>query len=118
MKKLVIAALDIHGTHQWELAPAQFEVLKHIHGHIFHFEVKIEVQDSDREIEFLELRQELRDIILGMYQAKEEPVSFRGFSCEMIAIDLEAQLKTRRKYRVYSIKVMEDQFVGAEVIFS
>ncbi len=118
MKKLVIASLDLHGTHQWELAPEQYQILKFLHGHIFHFEVKIEVKDSDREIEFLALRTEIRETLLGMYQTRTEPIPFGGLSCEMLAIDLEFQLKGKSRYNVHSIKVMEDEFVGAEVIFS
>ncbi len=118
MKKLVIAAFDVHGTHYWELAPDLYKVLNYIHGHIFHFEVKIEVQDSDREIEFLELRQEVQRILMEMYNSGGEPIPFGPLSCEMIAIDLKIQLANENHYRVHSIKVMEDQFVGAEVIFS
>lgn len=118
MKKLVIAAFDIEGTHFWKEAPDAYKILGSNHGHIFHFEVKIEVQSSDREIEFLHLRQEVRLLLMGMYQTRSEPIIFGASSCEMIAVELEAHLRGRMKYNVHSVKVMEDQFVGAEVIFS
>ena len=136
-KKVLIVKFDIEGSHNWPAAPDRHKILKSEHQHIFHFEVEVDVVQSDREIEFLDFRREMIQLVYTMYNAEETQLNlfkedleyqvgsdipiriprllFGARSCEMIAEDIIASVNTEWNTQLRSVTVMEDAFVGARL---
>lgn len=110
-KKLLIIRFDLEGSHNWPDAPHKYPLLKLPHGHIFYFEIKIQVTDSNREVEFLDFRQRIISHLSNLFGV---PLTLGGRSCEMIADEIQNMIS---HMDVHSVTVMEDKFVGAEVIY-
>jgi hypothetical protein len=81
------------------------------HRHIFHFEVSIEVEHSDRAIEFIQFKRWLENLYKGGTLALDYK------SCEMIAEDLYDVIATRYPDRTIHIEVSEDNENGARLTF-
>jgi hypothetical protein len=81
------------------------------HRHIFHFEVSIEVEHSDRAIEFIQFKRWLENLYKGGTLALDYK------SCEMIAEDLYEVIATRYPNRIIHIEVSEDNENGARLTF-
>ena len=81
------------------------------HRHIFHFTVAIEVEHSDRAIEFIQFKRWLEDL----YQDGTLQLDYK--SCEMIAEDLYEQIATKYPDRDIDIDVSEDGENGAHMEF-
>ena len=69
------------------------------HRHIFHFEVSIEVEHSDRAIEFIQFKRWLENL----YKGGTLELNYK--SCEMIAEDLYEIIATRYPDRIIHIEV-------------
>ena len=82
------------------------------HRHIFHFEVSIEVEHSDRAIEFIQFKRWLENLYKGGTLALDYK------SCEMIAEDLYEVIATRYPDRTIHIEVSEDNENGARLTFT
>lgn len=82
------------------------------HRHIFHFEVTIEVEHSDRAIEFIQFKRWLENLYKG------ETLALDYKSCEMIAEDLYEVIATRYPDRTIHIEVSEDNENGARLTFT
>jgi len=82
------------------------------HRHIFHFEVTIEVEHSDRAIEFIQFKRWLENLYKGGTLALDYK------SCEMIAEDLYEVIATRYPDRTIHIEVSEDNENGARLTFT
>jgi hypothetical protein len=82
------------------------------HRHIFHFEVSIEVEHSDRAIEFIQFKRWLENLYKGGTLALDYK------SCEMIAEDLYEVIATRYPNRIIHIEVSEDNENGARLTFA
>ena len=80
------------------------------HRHISHFKVAIEVEHSDRAIEFIQFKRWLEKLYEGTLQLDYK-------SCEMIAEDLYEQIATRYPGRDIEIDVAEDGENGAHMEF-
>ena len=103
------------GLHYWPEAVKRVEYLKYPHRHIFHVRVEIEVTELNREIEFLQFKDELTKFCIGSFCDE-----ITTYSCEQMC---EYILKwlclsafkdiTDFKDRVYSISVSEDGENGA-----
>ena len=72
------------------------------HRHIFHFKVWIEVTHDDRDVEFIQFKRWLE----RLYSEGSLQLNFK--SCEMIARDLNAQIKAKYPGRHVKIEVSED----------
>jgi len=83
-----------------------------LHRHIFHFEVTIEVEHSDRAIEFIQFKRWLENLYKGGTLALDYK------SCEMIAEDLYEVIATRYPDRTIHIEVSEDNENGARLTFT
>jgi 6-pyruvoyl-tetrahydropterin synthase len=105
---------DLEGYHRWPGAPEEYKRLGSEHGHTFHFEIHIPVEHVNRELEFLDVRRTLVQIVRTSY--KGEPCDFRGMSCEMIAQSVWRSVENCYGYPPIRIAVYEDVFVGAELL--
>ena len=81
------------------------------HRHIFHFKVYIQVEHSDRAIEFIQFKRWLE----GLYNKGTLELNHK--SCEMIAEDLYIQISARYPGREVWIEVSEDGENGALMKF-
>jgi hypothetical protein len=81
------------------------------HRHIFHFKVWIEVEHSDRAIEFIQFKRWLENL----YSSKTLQLDYK--SCEMMAEDLYNIIATRYPDRDIEIEVSEDGENGAILKF-
>ncbi len=103
---LVIVALQIEGLHCWLGAP---NYLKNEHRHIFHITCKRLVTHDDRDIEFIELKNQIIHYLLETYAGTGTTCNFKTMSCEMIAREL------LEKFDLEYCSVMEDNENGAEI---
>lgn len=85
--------------------------LGHPHRHIFHFRVWIEVEHSDRAIEFIQFKRWLENL----YDQGTLQLNYK--SCEMIAEDLYLQIAGKYPNREIWIEVSEDNENGALLKF-
>ena len=97
-----------------ELAEAAF--LASPHRHIFHFEVKIQVWHSDREIEFI-LFKRWCESLYGS-GSLEGTLDLNSRSCEMIADDLYRQISLKYPGRDVIINVSEDLENGCTIEYA
>lgn len=81
------------------------------HRHIFHFRVAIEVEHSDRAIEFIQFKRWLEKL----YNQDILDLDFK--SCEMIAEDLYLKIAEKYPNRDVKIDVSEDNENGAHLEF-
>jgi len=86
--------------------------LGHPHRHIFHFKVAIQVEHSNRAIEFIQFKRWLENL----YSQRVLQLDYK--SCEMIAEDLYNIIATRYPKRDIQISVSEDGENGAELTFT
>lgn len=84
--------------------------LGHPHRHMFHFKVWIQVYHDDRDIEFILFKRELEDLYDSILELDYK-------SCEMIARDLYAEIKSRYPGREVWIDVSEDGENGCFIKF-
>ena len=82
------------------------------HRHIFHFRVAIEVEHSDRAIEFIQFKRWLE----SLYSDAILQLNYK--SCEMIAEDLYLHIATKYPGRDVKIDVSEDNENGAYLEFT
>lgn len=104
MLKLIIIRTQFEGFHKWSGAPEEHKYLSNSHRHIFHVEARKMVTDSDREIEFIDLKRKLTNYCRVTYEDK-----VFGYSCEHIAEHL------LKHFDFDSVQVMEDNENGAIV---
>jgi len=82
------------------------------HRHIFHFDVAIEVEHSDRDIEFIQFKRWLEN------QYSQGILQLDYKSCEMISDDLYDVIATRYPDRSIAIQVSEDNENGAHIVYN
>ena len=105
-KTLVEVTVKFPGIHFWADAKPPVEYLQHPHRHTFHVTARKAVMGLDREIEFIQLRQEILEY-LGINRMEGEAIDLGGESCEMIAVRMVEQ------FELYSCTVSEDGEFGA-----
>jgi len=114
--KRVIAQFRFEGVHRWEECDLpQVKYLQELHRHIFHVRVEVEVRKNNRQIEFIDLKHLLQDMMYGEFDRYPDgddssDVLHLGFhSCEdiaeMIFIEFKADL----------VEVLEDGENGAVI---
>ena len=94
--------LRVEGFHNWPSAPPEHGFLASRHRHEFHVTAWKRVAHSDRDIEIIHLKRQVR-------QSLEVSTEFGAKSCEDIAANLVARFDLTR------CRVMEDGENGAEV---
>jgi hypothetical protein len=81
------------------------------HRHIFHFQVWISVEHSDRDIEFIQFKRWLENLY------KDATLSLDYKSCEMISEDLYEIISQKYPGREVWIEVSEDGENGSFIKF-
>lgn len=82
------------------------------HRHIFHFRVTIDVEHSDRAIEFIQFKRWLENLY------KDSILQLDYKSCEMMAEDLYVQIVGKYPGRNVTIEISEDGENGAILTFA
>jgi hypothetical protein len=127
-KRWIWVTFSREGIHRYPAAatdpklctPGEYDVsfLANAHRHIFHFRVAIEVEHSDRAIEFIQFKRWLENLYSGTGPYNENRILDLDFkSCEMIAEDLYLQIAERYPNRDVKIDVSEDNENGAHIEF-
>jgi hypothetical protein len=81
------------------------------HRHMFHFIVKISVEHTNREIEFIQFKRWLESLYTN------GTLNLNSKSCEMIAEDLYTRIHERHPGHSVEISVSEDGENGALLSF-
>ncbi len=89
--------------HRYVDAPDDVSYLREWHRHELHVEVEIELQHEDREIEFMQLKKTLQNLL-----DKSVKLDYVEKSCEMIAQELASHLMVKYAKRRMIISVFED----------
>jgi hypothetical protein len=104
---------ELEGIHSYPACEGKYkEVLRVPHLHNFKISVKIQTKHNDREIEFLEFRDQVKEFTKGL-------PPFNGWnsamSCEGIATEIINYLFRTYPGRAVTVKVFEDSTNGAEI---
>lgn len=112
MKTNIIVKLEVEGVHYWPDCPIEeVSYLRTQHRHMFHILVKKQVSHSDRDIEIIQLKHQLKDHLDRSYYSNTlNCCQFGRMSCEQIAEELV------RKFGLNYCSVLEDNENGAEVV--
>lgn len=111
MRTRLIINLQVEGLHYWKdakIKKPEVGFLSHPHRHIFHIQLTMEVNDLDREIEFIDFKHNVLEYMNNKWGC-QDMCDFKGMSCEMIAKDLLENFHAKK------VRVMEDGENGAEV---
>lgn len=105
---------QVEGIHRYPAAAedpklADVAFLAHPHRHIFHFEVRVNVEHDDREIEFIQLKRYCQ----SLYSAGT--LNAMNKSCEMLAGELIDNLNAKYPNRNITVSVSEDDENGATI---
>jgi hypothetical protein len=106
----VIVSHRVPGFHFWPSAPDEVSYLNNLHRHLFLILVAWKVTHNDRQVEFHTAQSWIRTLY-------SEPQNFGPKSCEMIAQDLNNELKSAGHPPPAWIEVWEDGESGARVEF-
>jgi hypothetical protein len=79
----VVVKFRFVGFHYWEDAPPEVEYLKRPHRHEFHVIATKDVNQPDREVEFITLKEQMVKYCRACWEGKEF-----ADSCEHIAFEL------------------------------
>lgn len=100
--KYITVKTSFRGFHKYTNAPDEVAFLRNKHRHVFGVRVSIEVDHSDRDVEFFILQQEIDQCISENFLNKELEES-----CEMIAETI-AEYLLQREYKILQVEVDED----------
>ena len=125
MQKSVISKFTIPGFHQWSEAPDKYKYLRNRHRHVFYFEVEVKVKNDNREIEFIDLGEQIRKAIFWKYREQDigyNKIDFGNRSCEQICENVyDIMHRNDSLFRPASnlirISVLEDNENGATAYF-
>ena len=114
--RTIFVTFQKEGIHFYPLAAvhpdlADVSFLGSPHRHIFHFRVDIQVEHSNRDIEFIQFKRWLEQL----YSSGVLELNYK--SCEMMAEDLYVQIATRYPDRNIKIEISEDGENGAHLEF-
>lgn len=118
MQKYIVVKTSFEGVHLWPYCPIkEVEYLKYPHRHVFNVLVKVRISENDREIEFIQFKHRLQELIEKFFPKDEKfkISNLKGASCEMIADKLFSVLPDQ--YDVACIAVDEDGENGIEFVF-
>ena len=107
MTIFAIIRTQFEGIHSYPEASGNEVYLRYPHRHMFHVEVKIEQFHNNRDIEYIEFKHWLNNLI------QLKGLNYK--SCEMIAEELVEHTRFRHPNRDIYVKVFEDNENGAEV---
>lgn len=118
--KTITVKFQIPGWHNWPNAPKKYEYLKNKHRHVFYFEAEIAITKEDREIEFIDLKSNINNLLCDEYGCFSPKSGFVGcdfgkYSCETIASATKHHLQGILKNKIVRVSVFEDNENGATV---
>lgn len=117
----VYCRLQVEGTHSWPNCPFdEVAYLRDRHRHVFHIKAYKQVTHSDRDVEFIMLKHEIKNYLEARYYSYDisngntitqgtHLHEFGSMSCEMIAKELIEQ------FDLSACEVNEDDENGAFV---
>lgn len=121
-KRMIFVTFQKEGIHKYPAAATdpllatgdEYDVsfLGTPHRHIFHFNVAIEVEHSNRAIEFIQFKRWIE----RLYSDSTLQLNYK--SCEMMAEDLYEVIATKYPDREIQITVSEDGENGATLTFA
>lgn len=111
MKTTVMVTHRQVGFHCWPDAPIERAYLRQVHRHLFLIIASVHVHHDNRDVEF----HDLQDMVRDHYQ---EVHDFKSQSCETIARRLGDSLRVKHNLPVAWVEVWEDAEVGARVEFA
>jgi len=112
----IIVKFDIAGFHYYG---GHCDYLKNYHRHNFNFKVTLRVTELNRQIEFIEYKNQCIKCINEMYPTYSVHRAYQGIdfswrSCEMIINELLNKLPNCED--IFSIEVYEDNENGAALL--
>lgn len=111
-RSYITVCLEVPGVHYYPESTREY--LKVLHRHDFKICVSLEVTDPNREFEFYDVQEYLRDTLDMLYPHIDvSTYNFGTRSCEHIAQKLFSVL--RKKYPLFTVKVEEDKFNSSTV---
>lgn len=118
IRRFIEVKHQVIGFHCWPDAPEQRSYLADIHRHVFHITAKMEVYDSDREIEFHDFLDHIRTFATSSittelhshsYMEAERRNTSLSDSCETIAQNILIDLQfVYGSSRFMQVSVSED----------
>ncbi len=116
----VFCTTQIEGTHNWPSCPYdEVDYLRVPHRHVFYIKAHKTVNHSDRDVEFIMLKHQIRNYLIKEYGRASQTAGggeihyyhceFGAMSCEMLAEELISQFDLCR------CEVSEDNENGAIV---
>lgn len=86
----VYCTLQIPGIHNWNNCPfEEVAYLRDDHRHMFHIKAHKIVTHTDRDVEFIMLKNRIQNFLVEKYyRIAEQMCYFGAMSCEMIAHEL------------------------------
>jgi hypothetical protein len=105
LKIKIFITTSFEGFHRWAKAPKRFAYLASRHRHIFHVRAEKVVTHDDRDIEFINLKNQINEAIAGMKNSSK----VETYSCERWAKEL------LRLFDLSRCEVSEDGENGAIV---
>ena len=99
------------GLHKYENAPVEVAYLRDLHRHVFYVEVEMRVETTERDLEFILVRNALDDYLEHKAQFEET------FSCERMANEICLFLIKQYGERSMKCCVYEDNENGGCVYY-
>lgn len=116
MEMYISTNFEFQGLHKWtECSIEEVNYLKNLHRHKFKCNAKISVDDTNREIEFIVLKNQILDFLFNFYEVKDNHLIINNGSCESIALNILDFMKQKYPNRKYIVEVTEDGENGSIV---
>jgi hypothetical protein len=88
MTRYVVVRLQFQGIHSWPDAPDGVSFLRSPHRHVFHVEGRKVVDHSNRDVEFITLKNDVERWLASRFQWPHGIADMGHLSCEMVAEEL------------------------------
>lgn len=114
----VTISTQLEGFHCYPKAMGRHAHLANRHRHVFHIDIEMSVNQLDREIEFIDAKEDITELIkTGFPNAVEmHGCDFETMSCETIAKwIIDNILSEKYGNRDYTVSVKEDNENGARL---
>lgn len=101
--KFIKVKTQFEGFHKYANAPEKVKFLRERHRHMFGVSVKMEVTESNRELEYFLVLEDVKFLVKKYLKQTTETDS-----CEMIAEFFLDYLETKYKNRMIEVEISED----------
>lgn len=95
--------LDFEALHYWPEAKHPVEYLKNAHRHVFKVKAEVHVKHLNRDVEFIELKNKLKEFCESTWTMR-----CTADSCEIMCGTIVGYLQDHLNCRVHSVTVSED----------